>query len=52
MFNRLVGLLSRSRPRRKTLTDEERLSREEARLEALRELERDRTGIPHSHAAP
>ena len=35
MFNRLAGLLSRIR--KKPLTEEERLSREEARLDALRE---------------
>jgi hypothetical protein len=35
MFNRLAGLLSRIR--KKPLTEEERLSKEEARLEALRE---------------
>jgi hypothetical protein len=37
MFNRLAGLLSRIRPRSKTLTEDERLSKEEARLDAIRE---------------
>jgi hypothetical protein len=35
MFNRVAGLLSRIRPRR--LTEDERLTREEARLEAIQE---------------
>jgi hypothetical protein len=39
MFNRLAGLLSRIRPRRKTLTEDERLSRDEARLQALQDRE-------------
>jgi hypothetical protein len=39
MFRRVARLLSRIRPRRQTLTEEERLSTEEARLQALLSLE-------------
>jgi hypothetical protein len=42
MFNRVAGLLSGIRPRSKTLTEEERLSREGARLESLSEREEAR----------